>query len=369
METRLPDKGDDAGGVKDAGVLPTMEESSQTGANRMTLVVARVEKGRIAIAADTLITAHGKRLPVREWALKSICLPGNICVSFSGSPELATKSFAEFRNKFPRGTDFSGTVSFFERSSHNNMNDYIIAFGNLSKLITIRNGARVQSMAKTHWIGDKDAYERFREYEHRAIKRSDHGRAISVSYFADEMEHSPASKLYSAMRCVVQDQKITSVGGFITLISYRDIGFRFSAYSDLLYDWPAELADDEELKYSHKFRLKASDENDRYSISQISPGYYNINLVAFYVLKGRILFLFHENSDGSTACTPERNVEPDKIAATLDLMTGGPFHALCTVLSARQEFPMDIPPSINPDEGLGLAFYCEVNTFSDLTIK
>ena len=59
----------------------------------MTLVVARVEKGRLAIAADTMVSAHDASLPMQEWALKSICLPGGICVSYSGSPELAAKAF------------------------------------------------------------------------------------------------------------------------------------------------------------------------------------------------------------------------------------------------------------------------------------
>jgi len=40
----------------------------------MTLIVARIEKGRIAIAADTILSAHGAPLPIQAWLLKSICL-------------------------------------------------------------------------------------------------------------------------------------------------------------------------------------------------------------------------------------------------------------------------------------------------------
>jgi hypothetical protein len=55
----------------------------------MTLVVARCAKSRVAIAADTLLSAHDVPLALTKGIVKSCCLPGYICVSFSGSPELA----------------------------------------------------------------------------------------------------------------------------------------------------------------------------------------------------------------------------------------------------------------------------------------
>ena len=120
----------------------------------MTLVVARVEKGRLAIAADTLISAHGSPLPIAQWALKSICLPGNICVSYSGSPELAGKAFQQFQASFPFGANYEATVEFFETSSAATNNDYIIAFASTAKLVTIHDGRRRSGLSKTHWIGD-----------------------------------------------------------------------------------------------------------------------------------------------------------------------------------------------------------------------
>jgi hypothetical protein len=68
---------------------------------------------------------------------------------------------------FPHGANFDTTVAFFETSSATTDNDYIIAFGNSPKLVTIRDGRRTSGLSKTHWIGDKAAYEKFREYEHR----------------------------------------------------------------------------------------------------------------------------------------------------------------------------------------------------------
>lgn len=121
----------------------------------MTLVVARIHKDHIAIASDTLVTMHGQALPMAEWTLKSICLPGNICVSYSGSPELAARAFVEFRRRFPEGVAYAETISFFEASSKTTNNDYIVAFAQAPRLVTIRSGERTQGLSKTHWIGDQ----------------------------------------------------------------------------------------------------------------------------------------------------------------------------------------------------------------------
>jgi len=308
-----------------------------------------------------MITAHGMPLPMSAWALKSFCLPGGICVSYSGSPELASRAFHQFRQSYPRGGQYAETVGFFERSSADTNNDYIIAFSDAPKLVTIRNGHRTSGLSRTHWIGDKDAFERFREHENRRRGRYEQGRAVNAALFADEMTGSPASDLYSIIRNLVGDRDLPSVGGFVTVLSNRDIGFRFSVYSDILLDWPAALGESEFLQSSDKFDLRASGENDRYSVSQISPGYYNMNAVAFYALKGRLLVAFAEIEESSTACFVFNNVEPERISDTLNEKLGFPFGALCLVMSAREDSVQSIPrPS--PDYGLGISLYCEVNT-------
>lgn len=331
----------------------------------MTLVVARAEKGRVAIVADTLVSAHEAKLPMQAWALKSMCLPWGICVSYSGSPELATKTFQSFRENYPHGTNYAATIAFFERSSAHTNNEYIVAFDS-AKLVTIRGGHRIRGLAKTHWIGDKSAYERFREYEYYRGHQYERGRAVNAAVFADEMTGSPASALYSVMRNVVFDGKVPSVGGFVTVLSNRDIGFRFSVYSDVLLDWPTSLDEHGVLQLTDKFDLQASGENDRYSISQISPGYYNMNAVAFYVLKGRLLTIFYEDEGGATTCVVFRNVEPDRIAAILDEKFGFSFRAMCLVMSAPKEVSQ---PTVRakPEYGLGLSLYCDVNTIPTLS--
>ena len=163
------------------------------------------------------------------------------------------------------------------------------------------------------------------------------------------------------MRNVLQDRDVPTVGGLVTVLSNRDIGFRFSVYSDVLLDWPTELGENQPLKLTEKFDLRASGENDHYSISQISPGYYNMNAVAFYVLKGRLLIVFCETDEGGSTCVTFKDVEPNQISTKLDEKIGFPFRAMCLVMSAREEYS---PPlnSVQPEYGLGMNLFCEINT-------
>lgn len=329
----------------------------------VTLVVARCDKGRIAIAADTLLSAQEAALPLTAGALKSCCLPGYLCVSYSGSPDLAASAFFAFEQAYPRGTTYEAKVRFFERSSSRTGNDYILAFGATPKLVTVRDGKRMQSLSKTHWIGDKQGFEKFREYEHRQRDRYEHRRAINAALFADEMGGSPASDLHGVMRNVVLDPAVPSVRGFVTVLANRDIGFRYSAYSDVLLDWPEDLSGTRTLQLTDKFDLVASGENDRYSVSQISPGYYNMDIVAFYLLKGRLLIVFRGCKGGLPGqCISFPNIEPARIAATLDEKLGFDFRALCIVMSSREglSLPHQRP---NPDYGIAVNLYCEANTF------
>lgn len=66
--------------------------------------------------------------------------------------------------------------------------------------MAIRDGRRTSRLSKTHWIGDKAAYEKFREYEDRARDRYEHKRAVNAALFADEMSGSPASDLHGVVR-------------------------------------------------------------------------------------------------------------------------------------------------------------------------
>lgn len=327
----------------------------------MTLVVARSENGRLAMAADTLISAHGSPLPMRNWAIKLACLPGHVCVAYSGSPELSWRFIKDFRATYPSGAGYDTVISFFELAGRKTGCDFIVGFSHTGKLVSIKDGLRCTGVAKTHWIGDFVAYKRFCEYQYRKKEKPEHGRAISSVMFADEEKGSPASDIYSIMRNVVADREITSVGGFVTVISNRESEFRFSVYSDILMDWPIELTSGQDIQLTDKINLISTGENDRFSISQISLGYYNINMCAIYILKGNILCLLSEPDERSDGCVIIKNVAPNKIEETIDRVIGFPSRALSLIMSSRKETiaPFRIR---SPNEGLGLNLYCEANT-------
>ena len=287
----------------------------------MTLVVARIDGPRIAIASDTLLTQHGKALPPQSGTIKS-CLLGNICVSFSNSSDLAEVDFKRFAAQYKNGAGFSETIDFFEQSSKNTENDYIVAFDRPPRLIKIADGKRQGGGAKTVWIGDHSAYQAFRAYEGRIRSKPEHGRALNAVLFADEQTGSPASDLYSVMRNMVSDKSIPSVGGFVSVVSNRGNGFRFSVYSDMLFDWVNPQSPDYQFALTDRVDLQVSGENSGYSIAQLSPSYGNANFVAFYFVAPKSMFVFSGINNGLANNCAVLQVEPANIQAKLNALLG-----------------------------------------------
>lgn len=331
----------------------------------MTLVVGQIVGPRIAIAADTMLTEHGRPLPFQSGVVKSCMLPG-LCVSFSNSPDTAGRAFSEFAAKYPQGTGYVDVIGFFEQSSEATGNDYLVAFANPARLVKIAHGKRIDSVSKTQWIGDQGAYSRFREYEARQHPRPEQGRAINAALFADEMANSPASNLFSAMRNIVANHSITGVGGFVSVISNRDNGFRFSAYSDMLYDWPKHKLQDYSLELTDQIAFMATDENASFAVAQISPGFMNMNFVAYYFTKAKKLFFFYGKDNGlANQCHIFRDVPAAKICETLNDFVRFDLKWLLLVTSPRSAVGQLSASGIRTP-GNQFAFFCDANTFPKL---
>jgi hypothetical protein len=326
----------------------------------------------VAVASDTQLTEHDVRLPIHKGVVKTYILPGGICVSFANSPELAVMDFQRFATAYPQGANFGNAISFFEAASAKSGNDYLIAFARQAKLAKIVDGQRMPSTARTQWIGDNAAYQRFREYEAKARRGFEAGRAVNAVLFADEIAKSPASDLYSTMRHVIADPQITSVGGFAYVLSDRLVTFRQSVYCDMLFDWPAVESDDFVLQLSDQIDFGASGENRGFAVVQASPGYLNLNVAAFYWLSGRKLFVFLGH-DGSSLmkCSVLNDVEPPQIAASLNAHFGQDLGWLVMVLSAAPSATATRvrEPSIAAGtNGVGFQVLCHVNTFPRMAL-
>lgn len=331
----------------------------------MTLVVARLHKGRIAVVADTQLTKHDMALPPQCGVLKTCFLPGNLCASSSNSPELAEKAFRRFCERYPKGATFVEAVEFFETSSADTDNDYILAFFDPAKLVKIVDGRHIHSMARTVWIGDKQAYERFREYETHSRPFPQHGRAINSALFMDEVEGSSASDLYSTMRNVILDRGAASVGGFAYTVSSRGNGFRQSVYCDILHDWPTDVRADFKLDLNDPIDLGASGENLDYSVAQISPGFIGVNLTGFYLIKARKLFFFHGQDNGLPVnCHVFNDVEAPRIKHVLTEAVGADLNWLVTVATSSEGMSRYAPRPSQGPQGLGISLFFHENSFA-----
>ena len=329
----------------------------------MTLVVGRIVGPRVAIVADTMLMEHSKPLPFQSGVVKSCMLPGDLCVSFSNSPETAEHAFKVFATKYPNGTGHAEVIGFFEQSSEATGNDYLVAFASPARLVKIAHGKHINSISKTQWIGDQGAYSRFREYEARQHPRPGQGRAINAVLFADEMANSPASDLFSAMRNIVADRSIMSVGGFVSVVSNRDNGFRFSTYSDMLYDWPKDRPRDYRLELTDQIAFTATDENASFAVAQVSPGFMNVNLVAFYFTKAKKLFFFYGMDNGlANQCHVFRDVPAMRIYETLNAFVRFDLKWLLMVTSPQSASGQFDTSGIKTP-GNQFAFFCDANTF------
>src|SRR3984893_8477428 len=124
----------------------------------MTLAAARIRGDRIAIACDTRISSSGTPLTIHGGVVKSCIINCSICVAFSNSPELAERDIRAFVRKFGNSSPFGPVVEFFEQSSRDTGNDYIVAFASSPRIVKIADGKRLASAASTLWIGDRAAY-------------------------------------------------------------------------------------------------------------------------------------------------------------------------------------------------------------------
>jgi hypothetical protein len=333
----------------------------------MTLVVGRTKGKRVSIVADTLITEHSKRLKITEGLIKSCALSSGICVSFSGSPELAKKELWEFNRLHPINCDFADAVSYFEESSRRTENEYLLAFSTTARLIKIVKGKRVEGTSNTQWIGDKDAYEAFRQYEGRARNSVEHGRAMTGLFVWNENEGSPSSDLYSIMRQVVFGRAVESVGGLVSILSNHEGGFRPPAMSDMLFDWPADLGHDADIQLESPISINVSGENKEQSLNIFATGFIGLTLIGYYFLSGRTALLFHpETNVMADTCTVIRDVEPNDIAKRLNDKLGADWR--WQMLIGSPESAGSLQSAQISDEklnGMRLGFKCHCNTIAN----
>jgi hypothetical protein len=87
-----------------------------------------------------------------------------------------------------------------------------------------------------------------------------------------------------------------------------------------------------------------------------------MNMVAFYLSKGRLLIVFHGVNNGpANKCSVFPGVEASNIASTLNEKLGFDFAALCMVMSSREDCSSPVQRT-KPEHDIAMSLYCEVNT-------
>ncbi|MBI4923475.1 MAG: hypothetical protein HY834_17185 [Devosia nanyangense] len=274
----------------------------------MTLVVAQTDGVRIGIVADTRVSQNDTAFPLGEGVVKTCLLPQGVSLSFCNSFEAASQAVAEFVRK--RGAGYSETVAHFRESSRRTGNDYIIGFARTAKLVTIRNGSATNGLEKIAWIGDGQARSRFLKYYRKELPAPWKDRATSATMFDGEPVESPVHDLASAMRMVIADEGIASVGGFMSAVSSKGAAFNFCAYCDFFYDANWLMIDG--TPYA-----RATGEQLGFSVATIRPTSPGTNLTGFHFLKPKLTFLFVPDESGvvMSKCVTIRDVDAGAISA------------------------------------------------------
>jgi hypothetical protein len=114
---------------------------------------------------------------------------------------------------------------------------------------------------------------------------------------------------------------------------------------------------------SHARSDNAANNERHFSVAQISPGFMNVNLVAFYLVRPKVLFLFYGRSFGlANRCHVFREVPAVEIAQTLNAFIQFDLNWLLLITSPQLPTGQIDTSSIeNP--GAQFAFQCDANTF------
>lgn len=159
------------------------------------------------------------------------------------------------------------------------------------------------------------------------------------------------------------DRSVPTAGGFVSIVTNFDNGFRFSAYSDMLFDWPTGAPSDYQLALSDALAFTATDENASFAVAQVSPGFIGANSVAYYFTRARKLFFFYGQTNGlADRCKVFCDVPASAISGTLNDFIGTDLKWLLLVTSPTSSGPYHPAPDIKAP-GVQLAFFTEANTF------
>lgn len=183
----------------------------------MTLIYAKKIGRDIQINSDTKLSLNSKaKLSIKDAILKSIVLSDTLTLSFSGSYIVACHLIKQIagRQSPPSLSSLIKDILRIEKSDLEETSFIITALrGSESEIIRIREGV-VEKGLSNAYIGDHDAFESYQKAYYSLVNERKDER---------EWEHQRA-----AFEHVIENQSISTVGGFNVMINTFNNGFQYT---------------------------------------------------------------------------------------------------------------------------------------------
>jgi hypothetical protein len=282
----------------------------------MTFVLCRILGPRIFILADTRVTKGNSPLPKAEGVIKTCFLSPDICVSFSQSPDSASDDIRKLASELPDSMSYRNVIDFFERSSAQTNNDYLVAFARTGRVAKIQGGIANKVLGSNAWIGDHEAFHRFRDYENGRA-RGQKSRFWDTMFFGTSPDASMDSERFARLlgfyEATIVDTDIESTGDFFTVTTNVHGIFKLMMISRLYFDGPSQILDS---RGNHV--MTATGENLEYRFSSLAPKVAGTNAAGFYYPNAKMGYVFYSSCPIGVAnrCKIYRDCSIDELIAS-----------------------------------------------------
>lgn len=268
----------------------------------MTLIIGRVNAGKTYIIGDTALTLHNqaKSNAFVDGCLKQYIVNETLAIAFAGSQP----HFESVCPQLLASVDTAEAVQVALTAQRGGLEfDLLVGETGSQSISVVRDGVVSETVAG--YIGDAFAFARFQQYYHddktTLVAEWDVGRAsIQFLRLPEPVgEDEIYERLFNALKRVIWDSQVHSVGGVIVPLCMDQGRFRYLNYADVTSD-PLNIDDVSEEPKAIQFGTAAA---GGYSIElndDVAYGGDGRN-IGFYFLQGGFGIVFPPNAQGLRA--------------------------------------------------------------------
>lgn len=203
----------------------------------MSLIVAKRDGSNLIIVSDTKLTDESEefirqQFDPTEGVLKTIFINNNICISFAGGIEYANDALKLIKEDTTIEKILE-ILLFCHKITSNQITDFIVCEGaSVPKIYAIKNG--ICESVDSAWIGDIDGFNKYQSY----LLGNKDGSILSNGSIINIDPTYPSinfSKISQAMDNVIQDESITTVGGFKNAVVFSKNTFSYQFYIKMYF--------------------------------------------------------------------------------------------------------------------------------------